>query len=388
MEIDAKTTELYNRFLNNQATAQELEQLLDFFRDGAEPEILILIQNALDKIEEDHIDAARANHLANLSATIMSKIDDEAVVGIYAKPSITVRIQQSTFLKIAASIVLVAAITLLTYFYFGRNQDVKPGGNFATLINSQGEKIDLSKDEPRTSDCCVKISKTADGRIIYQATEEMADVTYATNTIVTPMGGRYKITLSDGSLVILNSGSSLTFPVGFNGPERKVKLSGEGYFEITKNPQQPFVVEAGSNTVQVLGTKFNISSYADDQVWSTYLLEGKIKFKDSKTQYTQILAPGEQLSQEHGRMKLDTLDAGQATAWKDGKFVFENEELASIMHKISRWYNVEVDYSTLPQHRLYAKVSMDANLSEVLNMISLTSNLNFKIEGRRIVLKE
>lgn len=388
MKIDAKTSELYNRFLINQATAQELEQLLDYFRDGEAPEIFPLIQNALDKIEEDHIDAVRANHLANLSAAIMSKIDDEAFAGIHSKPSLIVRLQHSTFSKIAASIVLVAMIALIVYQYLGRNQDIEPGGNFATLINSQGEKTDLNKDEPETSDCCVKISKTADGRIIYQATDDMADVTYATNTIVTPMGGRYKITLSDGSLVILNSGSSLEFPVGFNGPERKVKLSGEGYFEITKNPQQPFIVEAGSNTVQVLGTKFNISSYADDQVWSAYLLEGKIRFKDSKTQYTQILAPGEQLSQEHGRMKLDTLDAGQAMAWKDGKFVFENEELISIMHKISRWYNVEVDYSTLPQHRLYAKVSMNAKLSEVLNMISLTSNLNFKIEGRRIILKE
>ena len=380
MKRDYKIDELYNRFLRNEATAAELGQLLSYFKEGEESDMLNLIGQAITKIEDDVIDEQRATHLAHLSVAIMDRIDrkDNTVT----KPSILVKFRRSTIFKMAASIVLVATLGIAAYQFFKTEEEIKPGGNFATLITNTGEKTDLNTNAVLPKECCVTVRKTNDGRIVYQSVPgQYSDIR---NTIVTPMGGRYKITLSDGSLVLLNSGSSLEFPVGFHGAERKVKLTGEAYFEITKNPSQPFIVESDNKVIEVLGTKFNISSYQDDNAWSATLLEGKIRFTDHQTQNTEVLKPGQRLSVTNATITLDSLNADEAMAWKDGMFIFKNEELSSVMHKISRWYNVEVNYSDLPQHRLYAKVSMNAQLADLLRMISLTSDLKFKVEERRI----
>ncbi|MFW0715291.1 FecR family protein [Pedobacter sp. N23S346] len=388
MEKDTKINKLYHRFLNNEASATELVQLLDYFKETDEQELRNLILQALQEIQDDQLDAKRASHLANLSVAIMNKIGQTDAIEQPASKPLFFKLTRSKIFKIAASIAIIAFLGYLANSSLKVDQQIKPGGNYATLINAEGKEFDLSDANPLpASECCVSITKTNDGRIIYTATANAGQMPNTVNKITTPMGGHYKITLSDGSLVMLNSGSSLEFPVGFNGSQRKVKLTGEGYFEITKNAEKPFIVEAGTNEVEVLGTKFNISSYDDDQIWSTTLLEGKIRFKDNK-QYTTTLKPGEQLHVENGKAALKNIDAEEAMAWKDGKFIFKNEDLATVMHKISRWYNVEVAYNKLPDRRLYAKISMDASLNEVLRMISLTSNLKFKVEGRRITLIE
>ena len=386
MKKYSQTHQLYQRFLNNQSTSAELEQLLNDFGSIDEEELKNLIENALDEIKEDEIDEARAAHLANTAVTIMSKIEQTSLI---EKPKVApgfFKVKRATIFRIAASIILVISIGIFAKWYFVEKNEIRPGGSFATLIDGKGEHFDLTKDNALSAQCCVTITKATDGRIIYQSIPGEDKTASTLNKIVTPLGGRYKITLSDGSLVILNSGSSLEFPIGFKGAERRVKLTGEGYLEVTKDAAKPFIVVAGTKVVEVLGTKFNISSYDDDQFWSTTLLEGKIAFKDLKSTERVILKPGEQLSVEHGKTSLQEIDAEDAMAWKDGKFVFKNEDLATVMHKISRWYNVGVAYNNLPDRRLYAKVSMDASLNEVLRMISITTNLKFKVEERRIIL--
>ena len=382
MKRDYKIDKLYNRFLRNEATAAELGQLLSYFEEGEETEMLNLIREAINKIEDDIVDEKRARHLAHLSVAIMDKIGREK--DNVPQPSLLIKIRRLSIFKIAASILLAATLGFAAYQYVRTEETIKPGGNFATLITNTGEKTDLNSGAALPKECCVTVRKTNDGRIIYESIPGQSSNKDIRNTIVTPLGGRYKVILSDGSLVLLNSGSSLEFPVGFHGAERKVKLTGEAYFEITKNPAQPFIVESGNKAIEVLGTKFNISSYEDDNMWSSTLLEGKIRFTDHHTQHAEVLKPGERLSVSNGIITMDSLNAEDAMAWKDGMFLFKNEELSAVMHKISRWYNVEVNYSDLPQHRLYAKISMNAQLEDLLRMISLTSNLKFKVEERRI----
>ena len=273
--------------------------------------------------------------------------------------------------------------------------DILPGTTKAVLTLGDGSRVVL--DEKTASNLSdrdgLKISKTNNGQLVYTvvALKELQNKVIATNTIQTPKGGQYQIILPDGSKVWLNAASSLTYPEIFVGKERKVKLTGEAYFEVAKNKNMPFIVNTQSQNVEVLGTHFNINSYMDEQTIKTTLLEGSVKV--SNNQFIQILKPGDQAimnASTNGAIKLvHSVDTDDATAWKNGQFSFNNASLKAILNQLERWYDVKIDYTALPQKRYNGMVPKKANLSQVLNMLELTGNIKFEIEeGRKLKVIE
>ena len=267
--------------------------------------------------------------------------------------------------------------------------DVAPGNNKAILTLDDGSKIDL--DDAKTgilaSESNIDIKKTGSGQLEYTpGTQSVKTVKY--NILSTPMGGEYQLVLPDGSKVWLNSGSTLRFPTAFIGSERIVELKGEAYFDIAKNPKMPFLVRTNNAMdIKVLGTQFNIMAYDDEKNINTTLIEGSVEVL--KGSGKTMLKPGQEaiLNRGSGNIKVASADLEQAIAWKNGYFIFYNENIESIMRKVSRWYNVDVVYQgNLSNKDFVGTISRNKNISELLKMLELTGAVHFSIDGRRITV--
>lgn len=269
--------------------------------------------------------------------------------------------------------------------------DVMPGGNKAILTLSNGNKINLNdvKNGVLASQGQAVLRKNKEGEVVYEAPPDKnahsAVVIY--NTITIPNGGQFQLVLSDGTKVWLNSASSITFPTAFTSTERRVNITGEVYFEVAKNKQLPFRVVAGKQTVEVLGTHFNVNAYADETAIKTTLIEGSVKIS-ADGQYA-IIKPGQQssiLNNEAGKIGISTVDTDDVLAWTNGNFQFEKADIRLIMREASRWYDVAIKYDgEVPQRRFTGSISRNVNLSELLKILKYTG-INFKIEGKTIVV--
>jgi len=273
--------------------------------------------------------------------------------------------------------------------------DIAPGGNKAILTLANGQKISLTdaKNGTIAKENQVAINKTANGQLVYAAPASTATTTATAtfNSIQTPRGGQYHLTLADGTQVWLNAASSLKYPSAFNGKERKVELTGEAYFEVVHNSAKPFRVIAANQTVEDIGTHFNINAYADEPAINTTLLEGSVKVSQLITHNSKILKPGQQsvIQPENTSILVRSVNPKGAIAWKNGFFMFEGESIQSIMRRITRWYDVDVAYQgkvTTEQYSGY--ISRFQNVSEVLRMLEKTNTVKFKVEGRRITVTE
>lgn len=297
-----------------------------------------------------------------------------------------------------ASIVILITVGL---FFFRNEQEqlpvrrthqvvkIVPGGNKAVLTLADGTKISLNDaaNGQLANQSGIVVTKAKDGQLIYTVNKaagaEKQLIGY--NTISTPRGGFYQINLPDGTKVWMNAASSLKYPTAFTGGERKVELTGEGYFEVAHQAEMPFRVATGSQVVEVLGTHFNINAYDDENDTRTTLVEGKVRLSDGAA-YT-LLNPGEQGIAYKGRLRKTEVNTDDIIAWKENKFVFNNEKLGSIMRQIARWYDVEVvcppeledmEFSgTMPRHR---------SIKQALKIMDLTESVHFKFEGRRITV--
>ncbi len=303
--------------------------------------------------------------------------------------------------------------------------DILPGGNRATLTLADGRVIDL--DEAQTGIIVGTDDITYDdGSAVSPADSPHAGLTTDDLRLTTPKGGTYQITLPDGSKVWLNSASTLKYPSRFSGDTREVVLEGEAYFEIqpqvgrvepvpTRREAQhlaPFNVQTAGQVVQVLGTQFNISAYADDPETKTTLVEGKVKVTPG-TQTglttndlrlpTNVLTPGQQATtrarpDESGQalpgqgaaIEIREVDTDPYTAWKSGDISFEGSDLGAIMRQIARWYDVEVEYEggATPAIQFSGSVSRDRPLSQVLRALEASGQVRFEISGRRVVVRE
>lgn len=267
--------------------------------------------------------------------------------------------------------------------------DILPGDNIAVLTLDDGSRINLNdaKNGFLARESNTKIEKSPDGQLHYIAGAHIPGSKIKYNTITTPKGGQFQVMLPDGSRVWLNAGSSLRFPTSFTGIDRKVELKGEAYFEIAKNIQMPFIVHTDDSDIKVLGTHFNVMAYEDEKHTSTTLLEGSVQVLKGSDKL--LIKPGESavLNKTTGSINVTETDTEQAIAWKNGYFIFDNENIESIMRKVSRWYNVEVTYSGNMNNKDFAgTISRDKNVSELLQMLELTGAVHFKIEGRRITV--
>jgi len=272
--------------------------------------------------------------------------------------------------------------------------DVAPAKNTATLTLANGKKIILS-DAPTgliAEQANVSIFKTEDGKLVYKAKSSTANVQEAAsenpglNTITTARGQQYQVELSDGTKIWLNAASSFTFSATFASlKQRKVELNGEAYFEVAKDKVHPFIVKTDKQEVEVLGTHFNVNSYSDENTTKTTLLEGSVKVSDKKAQ--KILRPGQESLLSKSELSVRNVNTEEAVAWKNGDFIFDNEDFGSILRQVARWYNVEIiDSGNHEGLHLTGTVSRSKNISAVLKALEVTGKVKFKVDGNRVIV--
>lgn len=264
---------------------------------------------------------------------------------------------------------------------------IVPGSDGATLVLDDGTEIVLdSLGNGLVATQQGARAELVDGRLTYRAIgNDMEAVAF--NTMRTPRGRQFQMQLPDGSKVWLNAGSSIRYPTRFLGPERRVALTGEAYFEVARNPAQPFSVQVDSLEIKVLGTHFNVNAYDDERAVRTTLLEGSVEI--SRGNNSEKLVPGQQgiMSRQTGGLQVKKTDTEQVMAWKNGLFQFDKADIKTIMRQISRWYDVEVLYTEeLPDRVFDGKISRSAQLSEVLGILEF-SEVKFSVEGNRILVK-
>jgi hypothetical protein len=277
--------------------------------------------------------------------------------------------------RIAAVAAVAVLLIVATYNYTNRQRpaEILPGTNKAVLTLGNGKEIQLSSQQTGVV-IDASALKYNDGSLV------TSEGNVAAMTLHTPRGGMYQVVLPDGSKVWLNAASTLRFPASFEGlKERKVVLDGEAYFEVVARAGQPFLVDAGAQVVQVLGTAFNINAYKEEMVTRTTLVQGSVRVG------AMVLKPGEQAA---GAEKVD-VNVEEVVGWKNGYFVFENEQLGSIMRKIARWYDVEVEFKgEVPGDEFGGRIARGSDLKQVLRKLELTNKVHFEVEGRKIIVRK
>lgn len=274
--------------------------------------------------------------------------------------------------------------------------DIPPGTDKARLTLTDGSVVVMDGHTSGTVKSYTGLKITSDhGLVSYKMLASNTSRPSAQyNVITTPAGCKYKITLPDGSMVWLNSASSLKFPIVFNDLERRVYLTGEAYFEVAKNKYKPFKVYSNNTVVRVLGTHFNVSAYSNEEAIKVTLLEGSVKI--SRGTQSKLIVPGQQASVNQdaalvnvpeSKIQVQATDVNESVAWKNDQFLFDSENAESVLKKIARWYNVEVEYRDgIPQTHFSGSISRNNNLSQILNMLELTGGVHFSIEGRKIIV--
>lgn len=260
---------------------------------------------------------------------------------------------------------------------------VLPGSNKAILTLADGSAVTLDSAGNQVIMQAGTAIRQQGGQLEYKDAENAA---VGWNTLRTPRGGQFKITLGDGTKVWLNAASSLRYPTAFTGADRTVEVSGEAYFEVVKNAEKPFLVKiSNDNTVTVLGTRFNVNAYTDEASINTTLLEGAVRVNAGGQE--RVLQPGQQAQISAGGIKVVTADTEQAVAWKNEIFNFRDADIRAVMRQLGRWYDVEVVYQgNVPARRFQGEIQRNLPLQDVLEGLK-TTGIQFTIEGRKIIIQ-
>lgn len=300
--------------------------------------------------------------------------------------------------RISAAAAILIFISAGFYFLLQKKQsipqlakryDIAPGGNKATLSLANGQKIVLNNRANGliANQSNIQIRKQGNGEVKYQQMVSSKGNVILYDTLTTPNGGMTSIALSDGTVVWLNAASSIRFPENFPGNERKIELlSGEAYFEVAHDKTKPFRVLTHGQTVEVLGTHFDVNTYKDDGLMRTTLLQGSIRLTIG--QVSGLLKPGEQAVTHSGNaeIRIVNADTEDVMAWRNGKFRFDNTSLTTVLHQLERWYDVSAQIQGgIPDVRFSGGTYMNKNLSEVLNVLEL-NGIHCRIEGRKIIV--
>lgn len=379
MENKKKAEELLTKYVNGTCTAEEKE-------------LFETLYNKVTDKEKTHF----SNHdLEKIGRALYNRLP---------QPSHNKTLHQ--WRRIAAAAIVLLCIGLGLYLYQSKetshltntatvqpNNDIAPGSNKAVLTLADGSNISLT--DAKTGEIAqqtgIKILKAEDGELIYTETTDLGpEATINYNTIATPKGGQYKLTLPDGTKVWLNAASSLKYPVHFiNTKERIVELEGEAYFEVFSDSKKPFFVHTKKQTLEVLGTHFNINSYENEGQTKTTLLEGSVRLWniDSPANST-TLKPGEQSTLLPGSsaIRVEATNTASMISWKNGFFQLEDIDIQTFMRQVERWYDVKVTYQgALPQGHFNGKIKRSEHLSKVLEMLSFF-NVQFQVNGNRIIV--
>lgn len=300
----------------------------------------------------------------------------------------------------AAAILLVVSV-IAWLFYADRldedgplapfAEDVAPGGNRATLTLSDGRTINLNEAQ---SGIVVGAEVTyLDGSAVTENKDGSIPRSplSISNTVTTPKGGTYQIMLPDGTNVWLNAASALKYPNHFGDEARIVEIVGEAYFSVAHDNRRPFKVISSGQTIEVLGTKFNISAYPDEPETKTTLVEGKIRLSLASRETTE-LDPGQQATfSDSTSLVVTEVDIFDHTAWREDKILLNDARLPEVMRQIERWYDVTIDlpeFTIKNDRRAYVFINRNENLSNVLKVIEETYQVKLKLAERRVLVIE
>jgi len=323
-----------------------------------------------------------------------------AIQGILAARNAEAPVRKMTWKRwMAAAAILLVFGTAVTFYFLSpkvhkevspsvvhTTKEITPGrqGAILTLADNSQVLLDTVKNGVVVALQGGTKARVVNGNLIYDS--KGAKVVY--NTITTPNGRQYQLTLPDGTNVWLNSGSSIRYPTAFLGAERSVIITGEAYLEVTKNAKMPFRVNLDNKTeIQVLGTRFNVNAYHDESAIKTTLLEGSVNVKANGM--TKILMPGQQ-AQISGKEMLHVVNANvsQVVAWKNGLFDFTGKDVKSVLREIARWYDLDLVYESEPANReIVGKMQMSLSLSLVMETLK-DLDINYTIQGRKLIISK
>jgi ferric-dicitrate binding protein FerR (iron transport regulator) len=283
--------------------------------------------------------------------------------------------------------------------------DADPGGDRATLTLAGGKVIVLDSvtDGQLAQQGNTRIVKLNNGRVAYEGVgtgAAAAGTLY--NTLTTPVAGQYHLYLPDGTLVMLNSASSIRYPTAFAGQTREVEVDGEAWFQIKDDPSKPFIVKAGSAAIRVLGTDFNIMAYSDEPILRTTLVHGKVSISIVKSAAEKrgvaggagaaatsvILHPGQLATIARGTDKIavSAADVDKETAWINGFFQFDQTDLPTLMRQLKRWYAIDPVYAPTDTARKFGgRIDRRQRLSALLELLE-DNDIHFKIEGKKLIV--
>lgn len=306
--------------------------------------------------------------------------------------------------QIFTIVAVAASILALVYFQFFRPestmdqpqaeqlaQSIVPGSNKAVLVLADGTEHNLSENDNSVIDEDGSEIRNSGNKLEYNSKNtQTTEIKY--NTLKIPRGGEYFLVLADGTKVWLNSETTLRFPVQFASDVRKVELTGEAYFEVTRNDQVPFIVSSNNQQIKVLGTQFNISSYPDNPSTVTTLVEGSVEVSmEGNPAEKTTLKPNEQsyFSKDENVLLKRDVDVSQFIAWKDGRFVFQGQTLENIMKTLSKWYDVQVVFANENSKNLKFTGNLErySDFSNILGKIERTNEVEFEIKDKLITIK-
>ena len=316
----------------------------------------------------------------------------------------TIWFTPKTMLRYAAVTVPFIILAGISWYYLNdlnspplSSLDVEyvPGSQKATLVLSDGQVHELEEDnlliEMKQGEARIVNQQNS---LIYSAEEEIMEAQPVVhNELITPRGGGYTLQLADGSVVTLNAGSSLRYPVSFTDSIRQVFLKGEAYFDV-HHDNKPFIVSCDDVDVRVLGTSFNISTYTDDPDVKTTLVEGKVKITIAEdlhlTSKGKVLAPNDQaiFRRNDASMEIIQVNTSKFTSWIQGKFEFKNSDLDQVMKKLARWYDFEYRFESIEakDYHFTARINNDQSISSILEMLEMTTDVKFEIRDQIIVI--
>lgn len=392
-------TYLFQKFLQHRCSPEELNRLYQYFDiDEYEDLLKKLILKELDKDIDRGEMATQEQHLSDLFDQISEKTHVQKNRPLYK------RLFAERWMQIASAVLLVCFAAIASYRYMNNTSQIEktrqsntsylqPGSDKAVLTLFNGKQIVLneSKKNQVLKESGITVSNTSEGLVVYQIDESAAEKStdVQINTISTPRGGQYQIILADGTKVWLNASSSLAFPSYFSDSDRKVKLSGEAYFEVAHDAAKPFFVQTTEGEVEVLGTTFNVMAYPEEKNSQITLLTGSVNI--NRKEETIRLNPGQQAEIEPNKegIRVHTVDLESIVAWKNGIFLFDQSELSQVMRQVGRWYDAEIEYvDKVPAVKLTGIVSRQDSLAVLLDILESAGGLDFDVQENKVIVKQ
>ena len=343
----------------------------------------------------------RLGKLWNLGEECEFRVDVEAMIRdfdrhVEKRKRISIR---RRWIQVAAMVIPLIILGTVVYWNRGTKSEelvavntlLMPGESRAKLTLSDGRELlldKMQKDEVMI-DAGNSFIRRDKGRVVYVKRNEKSPSKVEYNTMEVPRGGEYVLELSDGTRVWLNSQTRLVYPTCFVGSERVIELDGEAYFQVARDSTIPFVVRVGENAVRVYGTSFNVSAYREDANMITTLETGSVGLWVGEKEYRLI--PGDQVDVmvATGVVIKHKVNAEAYCSWRNGTFIFEEERLETILNRLSRWYNVDIFYQNASIKDLHftGDLGRYEDFMEVLKLIGLTTNVEFIVNERNIIVK-